>query len=828
MGFTGCFWGVAMKRISQRNQNTAAFQLRENAAREMPQNAALRFFSCFLLAFLCNVGLVFGVAGALGVLVHPPVVFYFILFFTFLFCALHFLPRLRWAGWLMCLLFYLVLLKGAWEFFSQGFILTTNVLFQNLSLHGAGKLPQYVVTLAAQDWESARLTFLLFLIFLFNALITIGVCEKNFFLVFFTSLLLFTPAMVYAITPPLWCLALLAAAIGAVAVAGSAPKQIKGHTPKAMLRNGICISLAALICFSGICVSYSPAFLRGGSLRGLRQAFGRLSFLYDSESSGTADPVGSSTTAILSGGGPIFTGKTILRMKTNASHNLYLKSQSLGVYKGNRWETNNFSIKQDNFNAQLFTSLYLGFLNEVSDSREVSLPPLDKSLKDFTSSIYSVEVEPVADDIKTLYLPYGFIEKPWDAISAAYFMGDTAAPFLSGQQKNYSFTAYDVDLSMLKNSPYWTERNLIGRSDQKLEGTRSFRRNNLRDYFSTYCGSEAGLNDDIRHFLYEESSYRQSMYDFYTSVPADLRTKLNDLLEESCPSLFDGQISYENTGERIYRAALQIRSLLNSRCSYNSSIDPLPAETDNTEYFLFESREGYCIHFATAAVMLFRTLGIPARYAEGYLVQNEQGENGWISVPDESGHAWAEVYAPGFGWIPVETTPSEGLQVEKTEPAATTDPTASTTAPDTSTPENTTEPATKPDGSPITERGASGWGLSLPVRIALFTLLGILSLVLLVWFRFTYSKRSREKRFHQLDRSKAVIAIYEYLQQLEAYAEIPQEALELAEKAAFSQHSVTPEEQKQMLRFADEAAQKTAEKLSPLRKFWMRFFLNLI
>ena len=53
-------------------------------------------------------------------------------------------------------------------------------------------------------------------------------------------------------------------------------------------------------------------------------------------------------------------------------------------------------------------------------------------------------------------------------------------------------------------------------------------------------------------------------------------------------------------------------------------------------------------------------------------------------------------------------------------------------------------------------------------------------------------------------------------------------ALELAEKAAFSQHSVTPEEQKQMLRFADEAAQKTAEKLSPLRKFWMRFFLNLI
>ena len=190
--------------------------------------------------------------------------------------------------------------------------------------------------------------------------------------------------------------------------------------------------------------------------------------------------------------------------------------------------------------------------------------------------------------------------------------------------------------------------------------------------------------------------------------------------------------------------------------------------------------------------------------------------------------AWAEVYAPGFGWIPVEATPAVGLPETTTEPAATTSSTTETTEPITGSSENTTAPATEPDGSPIDEQDSSGWSLPLPVLIAFFALLGAACLVLLTWFSTSFTKKSREKRFHQPDRSKAVIAIYEYLRQLEPYAEIPQEALELAERAAFSQHSISPEEHKDMLRFADEAVQKTEARLSPLLKFWMHFFRHLI
>lgn len=69
------------------------------------------------------------------------------------------------------------------------------------------------------------------------------------------------------------------------------------------------------------------------------------------------------------------------------------------------------------------------------------------------------------------------------------------------------------------------------------------------------------------------------------------------------------------------------------------------------------------MHFATTATILLRALGIPARYAEGYvLTQQDLGksrdEEGYLSVLDDKAHAWVEVYSPlQMEWIPVEMTP---------------------------------------------------------------------------------------------------------------------------------------------------------------------------
>lgn len=79
---------------------------------------------------------------------------------------------------------------------------------------------------------------------------------------------------------------------------------------------------------------------------------------------------------------------------------------------------------------------------------------------------------------------------------------------------------------------------------------------------------------------------------------------------------------------------------------------------DFLDFFLLEGREGYCMHFATAFVLLARAQGMPARYVQGFCVPiHDQGE---ISVYGDMAHAWPEVYFDGAGWIPFEPTPGYG------------------------------------------------------------------------------------------------------------------------------------------------------------------------
>lgn len=74
---------------------------------------------------------------------------------------------------------------------------------------------------------------------------------------------------------------------------------------------------------------------------------------------------------------------------------------------------------------------------------------------------------------------------------------------------------------------------------------------------------------------------------------------------------------------------------------------PDPATT-----FLFGERIGYCVHFANAAVHLYRALGIPSRVAVGFAMPEQSRQGGSsLLVTDDFGHAWPEVYVEGVGWV---------------------------------------------------------------------------------------------------------------------------------------------------------------------------------
>lgn len=86
------------------------------------------------------------------------------------------------------------------------------------------------------------------------------------------------------------------------------------------------------------------------------------------------------------------------------------------------------------------------------------------------------------------------------------------------------------------------------------------------------------------------------------------------------------------------------------------TLTPPLLEGDAVDDFLFESRQGFCEHFAAAFVVLMRAAGIPARVVTGYQGGEQNPINGYLVVRQRDAHAWAEVWLPGQGWTRVDPT----------------------------------------------------------------------------------------------------------------------------------------------------------------------------
>ena len=83
---------------------------------------------------------------------------------------------------------------------------------------------------------------------------------------------------------------------------------------------------------------------------------------------------------------------------------------------------------------------------------------------------------------------------------------------------------------------------------------------------------------------------------------------------------------------------------------------------DPVAEFVYEKKKGYCEYFATAATLLLRLSGVPARYVTGYAVRSFQRNGTHYVVRDSDAHAWAEAYVAGRGWVEVDATPSGDYQ----------------------------------------------------------------------------------------------------------------------------------------------------------------------
>ena len=108
-----------------------------------------------------------------------------------------------------------------------------------------------------------------------------------------------------------------------------------------------------------------------------------------------------------------------------------------------------------------------------------------------------------------------------------------------------------------------------------------------------------------------------------------------------------------------YHITLRIERYL--RQFYSYSLDP-PASDYSSPYaaFLFDTRSGYCQHFAGSMALLLRYNGIPSRVAVGFATGERESEGVYL-VTRNNAHAWVEAYFPTVGWVAFDPTPGRSL-----------------------------------------------------------------------------------------------------------------------------------------------------------------------
>jgi hypothetical protein len=132
----------------------------------------------------------------------------------------------------------------------------------------------------------------------------------------------------------------------------------------------------------------------------------------------------------------------------------------------------------------------------------------------------------------------------------------------------------------------------------------------------------------------------------YLQVPENIAPRIRELTESITAP-------YDTT----YDKTMAVTNYLRREIDYSSQLEGTPPQNmDPVMWVLFESKKGFCMYYASAEVLMLRSIGIPARFAVGFAEGAYDDEEERFVVTHADSHAWPEVYFPGIGWVEFEPT----------------------------------------------------------------------------------------------------------------------------------------------------------------------------
>lgn len=503
-----------------------------------------------------------------------------------------------------------------------------------------------------------------------------------------------------------------------------------------------------------------------------------------------------------------FADREVLRVHSDNPYTMYLRGYSASVYTGHEWLQPD---KQDfaESGVSIEPLQYLGTENLLSPD----------------SITTTVTVEPDRTDSKFLFTPYLLVDIA-SADPAPSWHGD--AYLASDGQASYTFEAYTSHgngiITAGSASNLWQLKAELPQNtgSMELEGY-TFRYEIFSAggvlYYPEGSGIPPAVMEEAEALLTDvffmggtdkdgllqteetpDAGYLSYIQNEYTQLPDGLRETL--LAWWSSLHGEDGQVPlqlfYESPGEISPPyweiAAELVASEISQSGSYTTNPGPQPTNRDFVEYFLTEGKQGYCIHYASATTAMLRAIGIPARYVEGYVVGKDSfGSDGWASVSADQAHSWAEIWLPGIGWIPVDSTPGGTAASEAVAMPSFPASAASSSAAPIPSPAETPSPSADfpEDVQPGPQQTAKSGSYAGPA--VFLTIIVALACVPLV--RRCLARKKRARLMDDPDPNHAALGIYTYLDELRAFGgEIPQGVKDIALKAKFSRHPVSSEE----------------------------------
>ena len=423
--------------------------------------------------------------------------------------------------------------------------------------------------------------------------------------------------------------------------------------------------LSALITIGILIASFVPAFVieqinQENMFRWVYQADG---YVKDFIAKITGGTLGDVSGGKINRGNLYQTGQTMLEVKTDfiPEDRMYLYDYRGSDYYDSEWKS-----------AFEVINYYYGSYNLVVYQE----PFMNKLAADCYKNMSEFEKDAGPYDVNTQYYNYMALTSfSSDPISEMYFMlsGDTVintdsyyisdlefGPRIKRNEGEEFLTNTSASSISVKHvDQYYGDSLYIpyysSKSKGRIWGGNDIERDNgyVNRLLKWYDISMLNRWEDHKFYESFVDAYIEKIKTEYTKYSKDTFERLESYCRETPLTSLDEITTY-------------ILVTLQNKAKYTTTPGSVPYNKDTIDYFLFENGQGYCVHFASAATLMYRMYGIPARYVSGYVLEPQlfepsETENGIYKaeVSDYYAHAWVEIFLKDYGWVPVEVTPTD-------------------------------------------------------------------------------------------------------------------------------------------------------------------------